>query len=172
MVRVGGGYFRFDDFIPSQHRFFEKTLLMHMIKSKESLEWVCDALCKEKKIPQVNNPFDFKDQMNHSNHIVITRRLAYPPEELQNKEKQRDLRPHLAQFSPSSPGRKSTSPGLRKSTTKNDSPGIARIDLSGTKSNKSPSSSKSKSPIRRSTIPNKNWTQHGIGPHTGLGSPE
>lgn len=49
MVRVGGGYFRFDDFIPSQHRFFEKTLLMHMIKSKESLEWVCDALCKEKK---------------------------------------------------------------------------------------------------------------------------
>jgi hypothetical protein len=61
MVRVGGGYFRFDDFIPSQHRFFEKTLLLHMIKSKESLEWVCDALCKEKKIPQVNNPFDFKD---------------------------------------------------------------------------------------------------------------
>ena len=61
---------------------------------------------------------------------------------------------------------------LRKSTTKNDSPGIARIDLSGTKSIKSPSSAKSKSPIRRSTVPNKNWTQHGIGPHTGLGSPE
>ena len=60
---------------------------MHMIKSKQSLEWVCDALCKEKKIPQVKNPFDFKDLMNHSNQIVIICRQAYPPDDLQNKEK-------------------------------------------------------------------------------------
>jgi hypothetical protein len=39
----------------------EKTLLMHMIKSKESLEWVCDALMNDKRIPQVSNPYELRN---------------------------------------------------------------------------------------------------------------
>lgn len=41
MARVGGGYEKFDEYVANNHRFFERTLLVHMIKSKESLEWVC-----------------------------------------------------------------------------------------------------------------------------------
>ena len=54
MVRVGGGYVPFDEYIPNNHRVFERALLFHMIKSQESLEWVCDALIKDKRIPQAN----------------------------------------------------------------------------------------------------------------------
>jgi len=61
IVRTGGGYFRFDEYIPTHHRFFERTLLLHMIKSKESLEWVCDALINDKKIPQIHNPYEFRE---------------------------------------------------------------------------------------------------------------
>jgi hypothetical protein len=41
MARVGGGYEKFEEYVANNHRFFERTLLVHMIKSKESLEWVC-----------------------------------------------------------------------------------------------------------------------------------
>ena len=61
MVRVGGGYFKFEEYIPNNHRFFEKALLLHMIKSKESLEWVCEALMNDQRIPQVANPYELRD---------------------------------------------------------------------------------------------------------------
>jgi hypothetical protein len=32
-----------------------------MIKSKESLEWVCDALMNDKRIPQVSNPYELRN---------------------------------------------------------------------------------------------------------------
>ena len=51
MVRVGGGYVPFDEYIPNNHRLIERQLLNHMIKSQESLEWVCDALINDKRIP-------------------------------------------------------------------------------------------------------------------------
>ena len=61
-VRVGGGFSKFDEYIPNNHKFIEKTLLMNMIKSKESLEWVCDALINDKRIPQIANPYELKDR--------------------------------------------------------------------------------------------------------------
>ena len=44
MVRLGGGYSIFEEYIPQNHRIFERALLSNMIKSKESLQWVCEAL--------------------------------------------------------------------------------------------------------------------------------
>jgi hypothetical protein len=78
MVRVGGGYVQFDEYIPNNHRFFERTLLVHMIKSQESLEWVCDALMKDKKI-QHSNKYEYnlnQGQRTSASNLVINRRLA------------------------------------------------------------------------------------------------
>ena len=47
MVRVGGGYFMFQEYVPNNHRFFERQLLQYMIKSQESLEWCCEALMND-----------------------------------------------------------------------------------------------------------------------------
>lgn len=51
MVRVGGGYSRFEEYIPLNHKIFERQLLIHMIKSRESLEWVCESIMNDQKIP-------------------------------------------------------------------------------------------------------------------------
>jgi hypothetical protein len=78
MVRVGGGYVQFEEYIPNNHRFFERTLLVHMIKSQESLEWVCDALIKDKRI-QNSNKYEYmlnQGMQNSASNLVINRRLA------------------------------------------------------------------------------------------------
>lgn len=49
-MRVGGGYEKFEDYVPKNHRFFQRTLVVHMIKSGESLEAVVDNLISGKKI--------------------------------------------------------------------------------------------------------------------------
>ncbi len=49
-MRVGGGYEKFEDYVPKNHRFFQRTLVVHMIKSGESLEAVVDNLIIGKKI--------------------------------------------------------------------------------------------------------------------------
>jgi hypothetical protein len=64
MVRVGGGYVPFDEYIPNNHRLFERALLEHMIKSQESLEWVCDALMYDKRIPQADQ-YEYKKNQNY-----------------------------------------------------------------------------------------------------------
>jgi hypothetical protein len=50
MVRVGGGFEKFIEYIPKNHRYFERALVVYMIKSGESLEWVVDTLKNGKKI--------------------------------------------------------------------------------------------------------------------------
>lgn len=50
MLRVGGGYEKFDDYVPKNHRFFQRMLVVHMIKSGESLEAVVDNLIIGKRI--------------------------------------------------------------------------------------------------------------------------
>jgi hypothetical protein len=45
MLRVGGGFEKFIDYVPKNHRYFERSLVVHMIKSGESLEWVVDEIC-------------------------------------------------------------------------------------------------------------------------------
>lgn len=50
MVRVGGGYEKFIEYVPKYHRYFERSLVVHMIKSGESLEGVVDAIFNGKKL--------------------------------------------------------------------------------------------------------------------------
>ena len=40
----------------------ERQLLSNMIKSKESLEWVCDSIINDRKIPHVANAYDLKQE--------------------------------------------------------------------------------------------------------------
>ena len=70
-VRVGGGHFKFEEYVPNNHKYFEKALLIHMIKSKESLEWVCEALMNEQRIPQA--AAGYEDPKDHV--VEIARRL-------------------------------------------------------------------------------------------------
>ena len=42
MVRVGGGYERFDDYISKKGKYFQRMLVVYMIKSGDSLEYVVD----------------------------------------------------------------------------------------------------------------------------------
>ena len=50
MIRVGGGFDKFFEWVPRNHRFLERSLVVHMIKSGESLEWVIEQLFNGKKI--------------------------------------------------------------------------------------------------------------------------
>ena len=47
IIKVGGGYFKFEEYIPQNQQFYQRTLLMYMIKSKMSLEWVCEAIMND-----------------------------------------------------------------------------------------------------------------------------
>ena len=42
MVRVGGGYVKFDEHIMKFARYYQRMLVVYMIKSGESLEWVIE----------------------------------------------------------------------------------------------------------------------------------
>lgn len=50
MIRVGGGYERFEDYVPKNHKQFEKNLVTHMINSDNSLDWVIKQLMAGNKI--------------------------------------------------------------------------------------------------------------------------
>ena len=50
IVRVGGGQDKFEDYVPINHRIFERQLVIYMINSSESLEWVIGKLYKGEKI--------------------------------------------------------------------------------------------------------------------------
>jgi len=58
MIKVGGGYEKFDEYIPNNHKFFERSLLIQMVKSQESLEWVCYALMNDQRISSIFNPYE------------------------------------------------------------------------------------------------------------------
>lgn len=66
ILRIGGGYEKFDEYIPNNHRLMERQLLSNMIKSKESLEWVCDSIINDRKIPHVGNAYDMQGQFKGS----------------------------------------------------------------------------------------------------------
>lgn len=53
MLRVGGGFEKFNEYVPKNHRYFERSLVVHMIKSGESLEWVVDEICSGKQIKNI-----------------------------------------------------------------------------------------------------------------------
>ena len=70
LCRVGGGYEKFHEYVPKNSKYFQKMLVVHMIKSGESLEWVIDALMNGKKI---KNIFDSKEKQDKNDSFTIKR---------------------------------------------------------------------------------------------------
>ena len=50
MVRTGGGYQRFDQFVPFNHKNYEMMLASHVINTNKDLDWVVNQLIQGKKI--------------------------------------------------------------------------------------------------------------------------
>ena len=50
LARVGGGYVKFEDHVLKQNKYYQRMLVIYMIKSGESLEWVVEQLVDNKKI--------------------------------------------------------------------------------------------------------------------------
>ena len=98
VVRVGGGQDQFHQYVPINHRVFERALVLHMINSNESLEWVVDTLVQGQKVRGGNfRPSD----------IDTTPRLSSSPV-------------RTSRASRGSPTRKSTEGLHRKSVTKDN----------------------------------------------------
>ena len=55
--------------------FYQRTLLTHMIKSRESLEWICDCIINDRRIPSYYNQYEQLDmQLDDPNDLRIVRR--------------------------------------------------------------------------------------------------
>lgn len=54
-ARIGGGYEKFESYIEKNHKALEKGLIVKMIQSRESLEWVVEALINDQKIPTIQS---------------------------------------------------------------------------------------------------------------------
>lgn len=50
MIKAGGGYQRFDEYVPRFHRQFQKKLVSYMVTHNQSLEWVCNELVQSKNL--------------------------------------------------------------------------------------------------------------------------
>ena len=75
VLKIGGGYQVFDEYIPAQEKFFQRTLLTHMIKSRESLEWICDCLIHDRRIPSFYNQYEQLDmELDDPSTLKIVRR--------------------------------------------------------------------------------------------------
>lgn len=51
--QIGGGYEKFDEYIQKNHKKLEKDLVVKMIQSRESLQFICQALINGQKISTV-----------------------------------------------------------------------------------------------------------------------
>jgi len=56
IVRVGGGQYNFEEWVPFNHRIFERSIVINMINSGETMEWVLDQMIQDKKIKPVMYP--------------------------------------------------------------------------------------------------------------------
>lgn len=54
-AHIGGGYRRFEDYISENHKKLERDLVIKMIQSKESLEWICESISNGQRIPTVQS---------------------------------------------------------------------------------------------------------------------
>lgn len=77
MVRVGGGYVKFEEHFEKYDRYYQRMLVVHMIKSGESLEWVIEQLKANKKI--TNQLVDFQNQASQSKFRKTTSRSSLSP---------------------------------------------------------------------------------------------
>lgn len=58
LIKKGGGYEKFEDYVTSNMKYFQRMLVVYMIKSGESLEYVVDQLVNNKKIRNMNADFN------------------------------------------------------------------------------------------------------------------
>jgi len=77
IVRVGGGYVKFEEHFEKYDRYYQRMLVVHMIKSGESLEWVIEMLKANKKI--TNQLVDFQTQASQSRFRKTTSRSSLSP---------------------------------------------------------------------------------------------
>jgi len=155
-MRIGGGYHTFEVIVPNSHREWEKTMLQNMMKSKESLEWCCEAIMNNEKIPTVANAYQYKRNNMYSNTVISRRKPNYDD-------------PYADE--PRSPGRGSGSP--RRQTAKGNrySPVRENRFVSGEDSPYKKSGSRrnsatlfdaelrnNSSPVKRYRLPNRNNT--------------
>jgi hypothetical protein len=56
IVRVGGGQYPFEEWVPFNHRIFERIIVINMINSNQTMEWVIGQMISDKKIPAVLYP--------------------------------------------------------------------------------------------------------------------
>lgn len=54
-ANIGGGYQNFEKYIQKNHKAFERAIVIKMIQSSESLEWVCEAIIEGTKIPVLHS---------------------------------------------------------------------------------------------------------------------
>ena len=57
-LRIGGGYHTFEEYVPYNLRDWQMAMLQNMMKSKESLEWCCEAIMNNEKIPTVQSGYN------------------------------------------------------------------------------------------------------------------
>jgi len=55
LLRVAGGYESFQEYVIKNDRYFQRMLIIYMIKSSESLEYVVDQLINDRKIKNVTS---------------------------------------------------------------------------------------------------------------------
>ena len=54
VIRTGGGYVRFEDYVPENEKYFQRVLVNHMMNNDESLEWVIENLILGTRLKQSN----------------------------------------------------------------------------------------------------------------------
>lgn len=52
ICRVGGGQYPFEEWVPFNHRIFERAIVINMINSQQTLEYVLGQMIENKKIAQ------------------------------------------------------------------------------------------------------------------------
>lgn len=57
MVKVGGGYEKFEDYVAKNERYHQRRLVTYMINNQASLEWVVTQLIEGKNIQTGVMPF-------------------------------------------------------------------------------------------------------------------
>jgi hypothetical protein len=55
LIRTGGGYERFDEYVPSNHRYFQRQLVVAMIKTGQGLEETVQSFIDGKKYTTSTN---------------------------------------------------------------------------------------------------------------------
>lgn len=70
LIRTGGGYERFDEYVPSNHRFFQRQLVVAMIKSGQGLEETVQNFIEGKK---------YQSNVTNATHLTPDQHQAKEP---------------------------------------------------------------------------------------------